>query len=145
MVVVRLGEVCDELEHGQTGLKVSEAAHGERISHLVSDRKTIYELLRDAQKDIDKIAESLSAVREKLGMNRGEVVMGDKVDVTNSDIKGSQVGTGGQRNTVDRSIKIIVVAIVVLAIVVTAGAFRLEIFSDWLHVHPAEEIEAPAE
>ena len=121
-------------------LKVSVVQIGDAIDKLdgkqSEDKKHIYGLIREAEHALRDVEVSLAEVRQRCGMDAGETVMGDKVEIHGADIKGSQVGTGGQKKTEGKWVKVATVGLIVLAIVLLAGAFRLEFISDWFSVEP---------
>jgi len=120
VVAVKLGDSIDRIDGEQHGT-----------------RETLHALVREVEKDVKNIEVKLAAVRERLGMDKDDVVMGDKVQITGADIKGSQVGTGGQnRNGGADWVKVLIWAAALLAVIALAGAMGMSIKSQWFSVEP---------
>jgi hypothetical protein len=123
IVAVKLGDAVDRLDGMQSGASA-----------------TFHSLIREVERDVRQIDIKLAAVRERLGMEKGELVMGDKVEITGADIKGSHVGTGGQ-NSSPSWLKYVIWGSVLIAALAVAGAMRLDVITSWFSVESQQVVE----
>lgn len=137
VVVVKLGMAVDQLSADQDTLIRADATNETHISVLLHDRDMLQDLLREAGRDIKKLDVRVARISDKLGLDKSEVIhVGNKVEITGSELKDAQVGMGGQRKSGEGNSKYIIWGAVVIAVLVLAWLLGIRISTEWFSLDP---------